>query len=234
MGVVNVSQSGAEWQTYTVGDGLAANWVMSIIEDRNGNLWFGTLGGGVSRYDIVNSQTYTTREGLAGNYLLSILEDHAGNMWFGTGWGLSRYDGTSWTTCTQFNGLVVNTAYALFEDRLGNIWAGGDGGVCRFDGTQWDCHWAPDSLYWFLVQAIGQDRQGNLPFGTYSDGIFLYDGLEWQDYGVVGSAIFAILEDHQGRLWFASNAGVTCHDSVTWRFYTEQDGLAGDYVRAIA
>ncbi|MEW6007145.1 MAG: two-component regulator propeller domain-containing protein [bacterium] len=31
-------------------DGLAGNKVLSIIEDRQGNLWFGTWGGGVSRY----------------------------------------------------------------------------------------------------------------------------------------------------------------------------------------
>jgi len=90
--------------------------------DKTGNLWFGTQGGGVSRYDgnrveaiergdtiaqrtqqdlkkingkLVKSFTnFTTAQGLANNTVLSITEDKTGNLWFGTdGGGVSRYDG---------------------------------------------------------------------------------------------------------------------------------------------
>jgi ligand-binding sensor domain-containing protein len=74
--------AGAEWQKFSVSDGLAGDDVQAIMEDSSSNLWFGTSDG-VSRYDGVNWRTYTTAEGLASNYVRAILEDSGGNLWFG-------------------------------------------------------------------------------------------------------------------------------------------------------
>ncbi len=99
------------WQTYDVEDGLAGAFVSSIIQDREGALWFGTgshdaHGGGVSRYDGQTWTTFTTKDGLAHNNVLSILQDHENRLWFGTyGGGVSRYDGQTWTTFTTEDGL---------------------------------------------------------------------------------------------------------------------------------
>ena len=70
---------------------------MSLVsEDKTGNLWFGTQGGGVSRYDGKSFTTFSTTQGLANNWVNNIVEDKAGNLWFGTlGGGVSRYDGKS-------------------------------------------------------------------------------------------------------------------------------------------
>jgi ligand-binding sensor domain-containing protein len=61
----------AEWQTFTVADGLAHNIIQAILEDSNGNLWFGTRSG-VSRYDGTNWTRYTTKDGLANDYVRAI------------------------------------------------------------------------------------------------------------------------------------------------------------------
>jgi hypothetical protein len=63
--------------------------VHSITEDKSGNLWFGTYGGGVSRYDGKSFTNFTTDHGLANNSIPSITEDKSGNLWFGTEEGLS-------------------------------------------------------------------------------------------------------------------------------------------------
>src|SRR5687767_12034866 len=63
--------------------------------DNAGNLWFGTTGDGVYRYDGKSFTNYTTDNGLSSNAVWSILEDRTGNIWFGTDSGLSRYDGKS-------------------------------------------------------------------------------------------------------------------------------------------
>ena len=79
-----------------------------MTEDKTGNLWFGTGGGGVSRYDGKSFTTFTTAQGLANNFVCSITEDKTGNLWFGTGGGVSRYDGKSFTTFTTAQGLANN------------------------------------------------------------------------------------------------------------------------------
>ena len=55
---VATSVSAVEWdinkgtyRKYTISDGLANNNVHAIAQDNKGNLWFGTYGGGVSRYE---------------------------------------------------------------------------------------------------------------------------------------------------------------------------------------
>ena len=73
-------------------DGLVHNNMRSIFQDREGNLWFGAVGGGVSRYDGHTFTTFNTFDGLAHNIVLSIFEDREGTLWFGTESGASRYN----------------------------------------------------------------------------------------------------------------------------------------------
>ena len=63
------------------------------LQDSAGNLWFGTAGSGVYRYDGKLFFNYTTKDGLSNNNVWSILEDKSGNIWFGTTDGICRYDG---------------------------------------------------------------------------------------------------------------------------------------------
>src|SRR6476620_6583888 len=63
------------------------------LQDKDGNLWFGTTGEGVYRYDGKLFTQFTVRDGLSSNSVQCILEDRAGSIWFGTDAGLCRYDG---------------------------------------------------------------------------------------------------------------------------------------------
>ncbi len=65
----------------------------SIAIDAQGNKWFGTYKGGVSKFDGTNWITYTTEDGLAGNIVCAIAIDAQGNKWFGTDAGVSQLSG---------------------------------------------------------------------------------------------------------------------------------------------
>jgi streptogramin lyase len=127
---------GRSFTSFTIVDGLASNMVWSILEDKAGTLWFGTDGGGVSRYDGRSFTSFTTAKGLANNHVRSILQDKTGNLWFGTlGGGVSRFDGISFTSFTTKQGLANNFIYSMLEDKSGCLWFSTDGGgVSRYDG----------------------------------------------------------------------------------------------------
>ena len=92
---------------YNTEQGMALNSIACGYRDKTGNLWFGTLGGGVSRYDGKSFTNFTIAQGLANNIVYSITEDKTGNLWFGTsGGGVSRYDGKSFTNLTTSHGLA--------------------------------------------------------------------------------------------------------------------------------
>ncbi|HKB44073.1 MAG TPA: two-component regulator propeller domain-containing protein, partial [Chitinophagaceae bacterium] len=97
----------SNFTNYNTEQGLALSSIDCGYRDKKGNLWFGTDGGGVSRYDGKSFTNFTTAQGLANGAVYSITEDKTGNLWFGTdGGGVSRYDGKSFTNFTMTNGLA--------------------------------------------------------------------------------------------------------------------------------
>ena len=235
------------WQNFTSAGGLASDYVSRILEDRAGNLWFGTYGGGVSRYDGATWRTYSTADGLADNHVSSILEDRAGNLWFGTDGGVSRYDGSTWRTFTTADGLASNDVSSILEDRAGNLWFGtyGGGGVSRYDGSTWRTFGTADGLASDDVSSILEDRAGHLWFGTGAT-VSRYDGSSWQTFIITDgrSSVTCMLEDRAGNLWFGAFGldglngytaigGVTRYDGSTWQTFTTADGLANDGVFSI-
>ncbi|MBI2722422.1 MAG: SpoIIE family protein phosphatase [Bacteroidetes bacterium] len=182
-------------QPKTIIAGLPKANVYSILEDKTGNLWFGTNGGGVCRYDgncvddiingtnlyqhtqqdlkknkkdLVKSFTnFTEKEGLSNNFVYSILEDKTGNLWFGTDDGVCRYDGKSFTNFTEKEGLSNNVVYSILEDKTGNLWFGTNGGgVCRYDGKSFTNFTEKEGLSNNAVLNMMQDAEGNIWFGT--------------------------------------------------------------------
>jgi ligand-binding sensor domain-containing protein len=151
--------------------------VWAIAEDKLGNMWFGTDGVGVRKYDGKTFTILTAKDGLAGNNVSCILADRAGNIWFGTQEaGLSRYDGHSFTTFTETDGLCYNFVWTLIEDKAENIWIGTAGGsCCRYDGKSFTSFSASDGLLNRHVQSIFQAKNGKLWLGT-SGGLFRLEG----------------------------------------------------------
>jgi ligand-binding sensor domain-containing protein len=78
------------------------------LQDKNGNLWFGTTGEGVYRYDGKIFTQFTMKDGLLSNCVWSILEDNKGNIWFGTVEGICRYDGKNINKVFEYNMSGVN------------------------------------------------------------------------------------------------------------------------------
>mgnify|MGYP006282365227 CR=1 FL=1 len=49
-----VSKYDGSWETYTISDGLGANWVSDVEVDQNGIIWFATIAGGVTSLDTTD------------------------------------------------------------------------------------------------------------------------------------------------------------------------------------
>ncbi|OGG45984.1 MAG: hypothetical protein A3F84_17405 [Candidatus Handelsmanbacteria bacterium RIFCSPLOWO2_12_FULL_64_10] len=238
--VVSAGRGTGLWRTYGVADGLAAESVRAILQDREGYLWFGTEGGGVIRYDGQVSTTFTTKDGLANNTVRTILQDREGYLWFGTwGGGVSRYDGKNWTTFTTKDGLADNTVASILQDREGHLWFGTwyGGGVSRYDGKNWTTFTTKDGLANNVVFAILQDRDGHLWFNTLNEGVSRYDGKTFTTFtakdGLADNRAWAIFQDRDGYLWFGTFNGVSRYDGRTFTTFTAKDGLVGNNVWSI-
>ncbi len=227
-------------QYLDVDQGMNSSYVVSILEDKNGNLWFGTDGGGVSKYDGKTFTHYTDKEGLSNNVVYSILEDKSGNLWFGTyGGGVSKYDGKTFRHYTDKEGLSNNTVWSIIEDKSGNLWFGTNGGgVSKYDGKTFTHYTKKEGLSKNNVRSIIEDKNGNLWFGTNGGGVNKYDGKTFTHYtdkeGLSSNYVMSILEDKSGNLWFGTNGGgVNKYDGKTFTHYTDKEGLSNNTVRSI-
>ena len=233
------------WKNYTYLDGLAHNWVFTIHRDPDGAIWFGTGGGGVSRYDGKEFVNFTTEDGLASNNVAFIHRARDGVLWFGTGdltqegRGISLYDGKAFTNLTTKEGLADDTVLAFHCDPDGVMWFGTAGGISRYDGHGFINLTTKDGLVDNTVLAIYQDPDGVMWFGTRG-GVSRYDGKEFINFtaedGLVGNQVNAIYRDPDGVLWFGAGwfgsrgGGVSLYDGKRFVNFTRRDGLGANFV----
>ncbi len=223
-----------------VDQGMNSSYVISSLEDSHGNLWFGTWGGGVSRYNGETFTHFTQEEGLSNNRVYSLLEDSQGNLWFGTYLGgVSMYDGASFTHYTEREGLSSNAVRSILEDSQGNLWFGtGGGGVSRYNGETITHFTKKEGLSNNYVWSILEDRQGHFWFCTEGGGVSRYDGESFTHFtekeGLSSNNVRSVLEDSQGNLWFGTgDRGVSKYNGEFFTHFTDKEGLSSNNIRSI-
>ncbi|MBL8488075.1 MAG: regulator [Rhodocyclaceae bacterium] len=108
------------------------NYVVSIEVDKDGQVWAGTWGGGLSRFDGKRWISYTTADGLPGNHVFMLHRDEKGRLWVGTNNGLTTWEnGRFAKTLTTADGLFANNIFAMASAPDGDLWIGSFGGVAH-------------------------------------------------------------------------------------------------------
>ena len=182
---------------------LSHDMAVSIFEDREGLLWVGTGGGGVSKLDLQPKQfaLYQHEPGnpnsLAANDVRALYEDRFGDLWVGTyGGGLDRIERTAGAgepiRVTHYQhdpsdpgSLSSNSVVSIAEARDGSLWIGTPGaGFCHFDretGTfvRYEADPASPDFRPGTIRVIHKARSGALWFGCLdkvSAGLILKPG----------------------------------------------------------
>lgn len=126
----------------TVADNQITNSVYTLLEDRFGSFWVGTLGGGLLEFNrktnkfkgYLNIAEDTTS--ITHNSVVALCEDQYGFFWVGTyGGGLNRFDRKTgkFSHFTAQDGLPDNMISAILDDRKGNLWISTNSGLAKFD-----------------------------------------------------------------------------------------------------
>jgi ligand-binding sensor domain-containing protein/signal transduction histidine kinase len=109
--------------------------VASLMVARNGDLWIGTAGGGLVRYQQGRFTRFSAGEGFATNFIRSILEDNRGRIWFATYDGLYYLENGKPRRLQSSLAAVRSTLFAMVQDKFGAIWVGGVQLIRIYDGT---------------------------------------------------------------------------------------------------
>ncbi|MGE5496541.1 MAG: two-component regulator propeller domain-containing protein, partial [Syntrophothermus sp.] len=215
------------FKSFSVEHGLAQSQVTALIQDKNGFLWFGTNGGGLSRFDGHTFHTFNTQNGLIDNMVLNLFQDSKGRIWIGTEGGLSCYDGASFINYGGKYGLNVVEESA--EDKNGILWfADYENGLFSFDGRSFRKYSISEGLIAKTARNLAFDTDGNIWVAT-NHGVSRFNGKSFQNFtqkeGLLDIRTRVIFCDRSGALWFGHNNGISRFDGRNFTHFTEKQGL---------
>jgi ligand-binding sensor domain-containing protein len=249
------SRRGA-WRSYSVADGLPAASVTAIVQDRGGELWLGTDGGGLARFDGARFSVYALDDVLGGNRVNRIVEDPDGRLWVtapidlpGGGIGCLDQHRTRFVSYTKQDGLCSGRQNCLIMDAEGRVCISDDVGVARLDPDQGQfVHFSvEDGLPDILVSSFSSRRKGGLFLGAwFSHVIGRWEGEHFSafDLPAVVQRVYQTLEDRTGRLWVAATGYYgedfgrpllwrTGDEGKTWETFGLEQGYPAVYVNAL-
>ena len=226
----------------TQGSRFSDNIHCSLI-DTQGNLWFGTTGEGVYRYDGKLFTQFTINDGRSNISVWSILEDNIGNIWFGTSDGLSKFNGkeivsvplekTNSTNTLTSNSNSKITVGAIMQSKNGTLWFGTSKGVYIYKENLFSAFLKNENivnengLQLKSVERMIEDKNGNIWFCSGmggGEGVCRYDGKFITSYKPNGDAwVQYALEDKTGNIWFSGRShGYFRYDGKIFSDFTEK------------
>ena len=167
--------------------GLSGNFIESIYEDREGNLWVVT-DRGVDVFRDTPVVTFSGNEGLTGANVQSVLALSNGSVWVGDVEALDIINSDRVSAITAGRGLPGQIVNAMFEDSTGRIWLGIDDAVVTYKSGRFSTIKKSDrSASEHTGIAFTEDVQGNIW------------ALIDRDPRVTGSGRLLRIRDHRGE-----------------------------------
>ena len=219
--------------------GINAHYFYSIKEDSKGNIWFGTMGGGVIRYNGQNFIHYGEKEGLTNKPIMAIVEGDKDDLWFASHAGIICYDGKSFTHFNEKNGLGNNKFSSGLADSKGNMWFGSSGGVVRYDGKSFSIITQKEGLNHNKISSIIEDKNGKIWFGSSGGGVSFYDGKSFthltQKEGLSRNFVTSMIEDRNGVIWIGTfGGGISRYDGNDFQLFNWKEGLSSGRISSMS
>ena len=220
-------------------DSLSNYQITTIEQTGNGDFWVGTEKRGLFRFDPADGKTKVhlpfKRADLAGFHIHAIATGQKGRLWIGGARGLVKVthsgsvNGQSYKVSPARNSRMwINDIEA---DSTGHLWlATFQRGLVRYTPATRKNHFYqahPDAESGLLQQGLNvlaRDEAGSFWIGTNGRGVNWfslnkkfdqYPGIPTLQDQRAKTSIRGIEEDHQGRIWIGSYAGIDCYDPAT-------------------
>ena len=215
-------------------DGLIYNKSYSVLQDRSGNYWFGTVSGvsgyfgygfgvpeiltanmdakaAMKRYngfeyqDTINLSYSIEEDGPFTNAVKDILEDNSGDLWFGTEHGLGLYSPKDKNGETYRNFTVDD---GLSSNAINSLFEDKSGRI--WVGTN-------NGVNYFDEKEKNKFKSKIRTEASIKKNTTISKNILSQKYFSVQNElpiknIHSIKEDKSGRIWFATSDGVYCYD----------------------
>ena len=222
------------FQCYDIKNGLTQNTVLSILQDHNGFMWFGTKDG-LNRFDgkEFKSFIYGENDEYECWFVSTLCEASDGLIWVGTDWGVCYYDERTeeiypFTTKSTDGATIANPVSLICEPRPGELWIVVERqGIFRYDLKTKQLHnvSVKDKRHQQVVfTSMAFDDKGRVWLGTFGQGlVYTDDGFktihEYRDAAgqePLASQVVTKIALHSGVLYVSTEyTGLHIIDVVT-------------------
>jgi ligand-binding sensor domain-containing protein/two-component sensor histidine kinase len=207
---------------YWTRHGLPTNFILSLLEDRDGQLWAGTGAGlcllrrELDQKSSIVARAYTTddsgassaesdrarrkaRSGRPGSSdatnVRALYESSQGRLWIGTLGGLAEFDGNRFQEYGLKQGLTTTQITCLTEDGDGNLWIGTDvAGAMKLTAGGFTTYTEADSPGLGHIYTILEDQTGAIVAASDESRINLLEGKAF-------TGIRPLLPDSSWVIW---------------------------------
>lgn len=180
---------------------ISSNEISSVLEDKSGVLWVGTIGGGLNMLNLHgnNIYRYSMTDGLSQNRVITIMEDYSHNLWISThDGGVDVFDQTT----GKFRNLYINGKASkdfnkvsyMYKAPTGNVWLG-----------TWN------SGIWIVDRNTINVQSGKVSVSARKI---------WEPV-LENCSVYKMVDDSDGHIWVSTNRGLWEYvpESSRWRNY---------------
>jgi ligand-binding sensor domain-containing protein/signal transduction histidine kinase len=231
--------NGAELTRKGVPSSLSDVEVLSMVEDRDANVWVGTTetvvrikANGISSFEREAPSTKSPATAL--------FEDREGNLWIGGAQHLERLRDSAFVT---YSVSGSQSPGALYVDPHDYAWiAPTEGGLWWLNAGKYGSVSAA-GLAQDVVYSISSAQPNSLWLGRQHGGLthlesthgVLTAKIYTRADGLAENSIYSVLEARDGTIWSGTLAGgVSALQGGHFRNYTTADGLASNTISSIA
>ncbi len=244
------------FRNYTVSDGLCANTIWDIAQDKQGYMWFATKYG-LSRFDGYEFKNYQfdkeNPSSIGNNFIRKIFTYSSTTLWIGTDEGIYVLN-LETEAFSLFKPLGKQHINDIIRTKNGDIWiASKTNGVYRYNTNsrkvrQLKCSPSyPNCISSNEVSKLMEDTAGNIWMGTYGKGIdilsqnrksFKHLNASAELGSLSNNVILDIYQDIDGVIWVGTmSGGLNKYNPQKGNFTTfkktNKNSLSDDIVRSI-
>ncbi len=218
---------------------ISNNYISQLAEDKAGNIWVSTIGGGLNKFDPKADKFYHYRHqdknkaSIASDFINKIALDNDGSIWLAMQSDGLDHLNTKTNQTTHYRtskadnkSISGNSIIAVYKDSHNQIWAGEQSaGLNLFDRktqnftrfTHQDK--APGSISGNKITYIFEDSGQRLWIGTSGTGLALYNGNGTfktfindpkNPNSLINNTIQTLSEDSNKTLWIGTENGGLC------------------------
>lgn len=182
-------------------------------------------------------------EDLSNTAVRSLYQAEGNFLWLGTDAGLVLFDGHRYELILRPDSLGDNRVSAVYRDQHEQLWVGyRDGGIFHYDPFRQLQLWEPEEGWPQVpITAFAEDEEGNLWLSTYGEGLYYWTGKRLYNFGtddgLSGEEVYTINSDQKGRIWAATDGGVSICELQSGKKKVQvlgkEAGLPDEIVRVI-